>query len=920
MTLEDKIGQMIQLDLTMFINDDNSLDQTKLERWIQTYRVGSLFNTPFPVKGGDGGWTADEWRHFVRLCQEIAALRGSGIPLLMAIDTIHGANYVKEATMFPHQIALAASFNPELAFTSGRDSRAAGLNWLFSPVLGIATEPHWSRTYETFGEDPYLASIMGAELIKGIQDSTVPGKDDGEPLKAAACAKHFFAYPPSGGHDRSPVVLGDQALLELYLPPFRAAVESGVMTFMESYNEVDGVPMAASSKWLKDVLRMSLNFQGVLVTDYEEIRNLVNWHHFAETHEEAVQIAMQDTSIDMSMVPLDDSFSVALLALVNDGIIPMSRLDESVLRIMRLKESLGLLDTPVPDRSSPLVDTVGSDKDVEHAVEAARQSITLLKNERYALPLPREDGMTVAVLGPTCQSIAYQAGGWSVHWQGALNDDEFGGRGTTVLEGVKAAAGEAINVKVLHPYLTPTSFHGIQLLSAIGVDIHGVRAKDYDAAISLAASSNAVLLCVGEGNYTEKPGDIQDLALPKGQVDFVREVAASAELVTPIILLLIEGRPRLLGDAVQSSRAVLHAYLPGPWGGKAIGEILFGDVNPSGRLPLTYPRHEANIPMPYHRKPSQQCVNPENGFEYRDCEVEWWFGAGLSYTTFSYSGLSTSLSSVAAEGGEFTVSVTVANTGERAGEDVVLLFMFDTVRRLLKGFARVSLAPGEKQEVQFDLSTDDLSYIGSHGRPAIEGGEVLFAVGPDTDCRKLGHKEGCAVMQVTKLRNPDRPACHAACELWFHGVANQHLCHPSTDGVFGGPSSCMEECESNKWGWDYLDCIEKRAYGGRCDFNRACRRVGLGFHDASMEPTVDTVADEVLAWPTLILATVLGALVGATAVILRQIFVKQATRSRGEYASVGAQRQSAATDEGHTVPDGFARPDRRRGERIVELT
>ncbi|CAM9207445.1 unnamed protein product, partial [Sphacelaria rigidula] len=343
MTIEDKVGQMTQLDLNVFVSPETGeLDEQKLIEWMTKYRIGSLFNTPFA--GHAGSWTATEWRRVIRRCQQIAGRAGSKLPLLIGLDSVHGANYVEGAVMFPQQIALAATFNPALAGKAGRvaarDTRAAAVPWLFSPILGLSTQPLWARTYETFGEDPFLASQMGSELIRGIQASMPGGQDadDGEPLKAAACMKHFLGYShPSSGHDRSPSRIPEQELLEMYLAPFEAAVDAGVASAMESYNELNGVPVASSRKYLVDILRGRMQFLGLLVTDYMEIVNLDNNHGVSGSPEESVGMAMGDTSIDMSMVPTDASFTEALLVLVKAGKVSENRINRSVRRILSLK-------------------------------------------------------------------------------------------------------------------------------------------------------------------------------------------------------------------------------------------------------------------------------------------------------------------------------------------------------------------------------------------------------------------------------------------------------------------------------------------------------------------------------------------------------------------------------------------------------
>ncbi|CAN0030208.1 unnamed protein product, partial [Laminaria digitata] len=542
------------------------------------------------------------------------------------------------AALFPQQIALAATFNPHLAREAGRiaarDSRAAAVPWLFAPILGLATQPLWSRVYETFGEDPLLTSRMGAALVKGIQASLEWGgnADDGEPLRAAACMKHFVGYShPSSGHDRSPSRIPEQELLELYLPPFQAAVDAGVSSAMESYNELNGVPLASSRKFLVDVLRGRMGFLGMLVTDYAEIVNLEGHHKVSAGPEESVFMAMEDTSIDMSMVPLDATFAETLLGLVRAGQVSENRIERSVRRVLALKESLGLLDSPVPSLQSPLLNQVGGAEDREAALNAAREAITLLKNRDMpssgtgndggggrALPLVRSRTKKLLLVGPACDSLQLQSGGWTKHWQGALGPGDFSAtEGRTILQGIRSLLDGSLEVGE-----DGNSSPGgdgqegspggedepeVEVVYKKGIRVDGTHDKDRDDALSEAFSADAIVACVGEPAYAEKNGDLKQLDLPKGIAAFVKDLKLVSDDTTPIILALVEGRPRLLGDLPGMVDAVLHTYLLGPAGGQAVAEVLFGSVNPSGRLPITYPRYSGNVPMPYHRPVSEEC-------------------------------------------------------------------------------------------------------------------------------------------------------------------------------------------------------------------------------------------------------------------------------------------------------------------------
>ncbi|CAM9285896.1 unnamed protein product, partial [Ectocarpus fasciculatus] len=780
MTLEEKVGQMVQIDISVFM-DGGSIDLAKLSEWVSKYRIGSLLNSPFsfgPVNG-ISGWTAEEWRENIIAIQTAVASAG-GIPIIYGIDSIHGATFTANATLFPQQIGLAATFNRDLAVSFGlitsKDTRASGIPWVFSPVLGIAHQPLWSRFYETFGEDPFLASVMGAAVVEAYQRDT---EDDGFPERVAACMKHFIAYSdPANGHDRSPVQLPHRMLKQMYADQFQAAVDAGVLTAMESYQEVGGVPMVSSRDYLKKLLRVEMNFTGFMVTDYQEIENLHSWHSVAETQEEAVRIVLQDTSVDQSMVPLDESFYEYTLGLVNSGAIPESRVDESARRVLQVKQALGLLDTPIIPDTHPLMDTVGQAADWEASLNASRESITLLKNENL-LPIQDTVNTKLFVTGPTCDSLVRQSGGWSVHWQGATDDSEFGA-GTTVLEGLRGI------------------YDQIEYNPGPAVDATSLDGIDEAAVADAVAASDVVVVCVGEETYTEKPGDIDDLTIASGQSQYVNLLNSSGS--TPIVLIIISGRPRLLNGCAEQSDAVLEAYLPGPMGGQAVAEIIAGIVVPSGRIPFTYPKNAGDIPYPYNRKPNDMCTDPNNGFSYIECEVEWKFGTGLSYTTFEYGALSLS-GDVMSEKDDLYLSVLVTNTGSVDASHTVMFFLFDMYRRVtpeyksLKGFEKFFISAGDTVNVTLKIQPSLLEYVGVDGWKLLESGEFRVAVGHETDCRQ--DATDCAVFTL-QTSDEYYPVCDYGCDLWAAG-----LCGRSVDY-----STCRSQCESENWDWNYIGCLE----------------------------------------------------------------------------------------------------------------
>lgn len=788
LTLEEKIGQMTQIDIAVFFDTESqTINYAKLKEWINTYKIGSVLNSIHSggqVKGSVG-WTPTDWRYFINKMQQFTQDTESKIPIIYGVDTIHGGTYVYGSALFPQALSVAATYNPALAYTAGaissKDTRAAGIPWLFNPVLGLALQPLWSRFEETFGEDPYLAAQMGAAGITGIQAVV---DDGGIPRQAAACMKHFIAYSdPEDGHDRSPVQLPDRVMQQLYRPAFQAAIDAGVMSAMESYQEVGGIPMASSKEYLKSLLRHKMGFEGMMVTDYSEIKNLHDWHLVAASQKDAVQMAMSETSIDMSMVPTDSSFPQYLIQLVEEGIIPESRIDESVRRVLALKDKLGLFENPVPALDDPLIKSVGSDEDWEAALDAARESITLVKNNDDILPL-KDTSKTVFLAGPALNSLPSQSGSWTFHWQGATSNEEFT-RGVSVqtafTDGKLFPANKVI-VETRGPSFTDTDLSNI----------------DMTAVLTNAALADVIVVCVGEGAYAEKPGDIDDLDLPTGQVSYVKQLAT---LGKPIVLVLVTGRPRLLQGIVELSSAVLNTYRPGPLGGQAIGEIFFGLTAPSGRMPYTYPKFAGDMPYSYHRKPSDRCVDSSNG-AYIDCRVEWSFGHGLSYSKFEYSPLKLSSNSID-ESSSITVTTQITNHGPYDSKHSVLLFMFDMYRRvtpeykLLKRFSKVDLKVGETTTVSWTLTSKDLEYVGIDSRYILENGEYRLGLGPDTDCRKSN--SNCAAFTLEYTSNY-LPICAEACSIWSQGICGR----PAVSSDI-----CMATCGTQEWTWQHVQCLEE---------------------------------------------------------------------------------------------------------------
>ena len=698
MTLEEKVGQMTQLEIGMVTDGkdaDLRINPTKLRKAVVEYGVGSILN----VK--DLALPIEKWHELIPAIQKAAGESRLKIPVLYGIDSIHGANYVKGATLFPQPLGMAATWNPELMLETSRvsaaETRAAGIPWNFSPVLDIGRQPLWPRLYETFGEDVHLASVMGAAAVRGYQ-----GDDPASPTSVAACLKHYVGYSfPASGHDRTPALIPIEMLREYFLPTFAAAVDAGALSVMVNSGEVNGIPGHANRHLLVDVLRGELRFGGVVVSDWEDIKRLVTAHHVTANEKEATRIAVL-AGIDMSMVPSDYSFADLLLQLVNEGTVPVSRIDEAVSRVLSMKARLGLFDDPV--RGIEAKTAVGSAESRSLALRAARESIVLLKNERRVLPLARD--ARVLVTGPACDSLPALNNGWTITWQGD-RPAEYPGDRPTVRRAIESRP-------------------GAHATYANGADFE--KPIDIPAAAAAARASDVVIACVGEPSYAETPGNIDDLNLPDAQLHLVE---ALAETGKPIVLVLIEGRPRIIRSIADTASAIVLALNPGMEGGAAIADVLFGDVNPDGKLPITYPRF-ANALTTYDHKKSEESppgLAPAMGYA-----PQFEFGFGLSYTTFEYSNL-TAMPDAAAVGAPIDVSVRVRNSGSRAGAEVVQLFVSQhaasvtpPVRRL-KRFAKVTLQPNEAREVVFHLAKRDFSYVDAGGGLVSEPGAFTVLVG-----------------------------------------------------------------------------------------------------------------------------------------------------------------------------------------------
>ncbi|HTG15711.1 MAG TPA: glycoside hydrolase family 3 N-terminal domain-containing protein [Blastocatellia bacterium] len=692
MTLEEKVGQMTQLEIGMVSNGKGAktrIDPAKLEKAVVKYGIGSIINVT------DEAFTIDQWHELIRQIQESAQRARLKIPVLYGIDSIHGVNYTVGSTLFPQEIGMAATWNPELmkraAEITALETRACGIPWNFSPVLDLGRQQLWPRFYETFGEDPYLARVMGVAAVRGYEGTSIAANDH-----VATCLKHYIGYSfPLTGKDRSPAWISENYLREYFMPTFQAAIEAGARTIMVNSGDINGVPGHASYYLLTDVLRNELGFRGIVVSDWEDIKKLVTQHRIAATEKEATRIAVM-AGIDMSMVPSDYSFSDNLVALVKEGAVPQSRVDEAVARILRLKFELGLFASPMPDIT--LKSKLGSADSRAVSLQAARESITLLKSSGNLLPLAK--GAKVLVTGPTADSLVSLNNGWSYTWQGTKSELYPKDR-LTIRGAIEARAGKQ-NVRYVPG-------------STLDKEINIAEAAE------AAHNADVVIVCLGEGAYAETPGNIEDLTLGDAQLKLAAAVAVMGK---PVVLVLVEGRPRIISRIADGAQAILMAYNPSNEGGQAITDVLFGDYNPGGKLPFTYARY-ANAQIPYDHKPYElQDIASAPQFE---------FGYGLSYTTFAYSNLRVEPKTASIDA-EITVSVTVKNTGGRTGNESVQLYVSDLVASItppgkrLKRFAKIHLEPGQSKNLRFTLRPNDLSFVGPKNKPIVEPGEFEVAI------------------------------------------------------------------------------------------------------------------------------------------------------------------------------------------------
>lgn len=716
MTLEEKVGQMAQITTDVIGKGPNRyasydplvLDTAEMQKALVKYKIGSVLNVP-----NNTALTPAKWWEVVSYIQEVS-MKGNPlkIPVIFGIDAIHGVTYTAGATLFPQQIAQAATRNRALvrrgAEITAYETRASNTPWVFSPVLDLGADPRFPRIWESFGEDPYIGAQLGHEIVKGYEGEKNNINDPGH---VAASIKHFLGYQaPFSGKDRTPASISTQALYEYHLPAFKAGVEAGAHTIMINSGLINGIPVHANYEILTKLLKEELGFKGLAVTDWADIENLYRRDHIAANDQEAIALAI-NAGIDMSMIPYNyETFCDGLVAVVKAGKVPQSRIDDAVRRILRVKFELGLFEKPVTNyKDYPLF---GSREFEVAAYNAAAEAITLLKNEDNILPLKK--GAKVLVAGPNADNMRTLDGAWSYSWQGD-KVDLFAGKYNTILEAVKKKVGEG-NVN----YVPGVSYKK-------GGKYYEEQIDRLEDAVAAAKQADVVILCLGENSYAEKPGDLNDLYLSDEQTLLAQQLIATGK---PVVLVLTEGRPRIISKFERGVKGVVLGYLPGNYGGDALVDVLYGDVNPSGKLPYTYPRYP-NALIGYIHKPSEEQTKAEGVYNYEaDYNPQYAFGTGLSYTTFTYSNLK-----AVVEDKVLKVSVEVKNTGSKSGKEAVEVYTSDLVATLispdvkrLRAFEKISLQAGEGQVVTFDIPLSQLAYAGVDGKPVLEPGEFEVRV------------------------------------------------------------------------------------------------------------------------------------------------------------------------------------------------
>ena len=713
MTLDEKIGQMLELNFDLMGTYDANrkwqLNVTVLDTCIQKWKVGSILNAP-----GTRAHTVEQWQQWIRIIQE-KSMKYLGIPNIYGLDHNHGVTYTQQGTLFPQPINLAASFNTELARTGAEicayESRAGNCPWVYNPVTDLCRDPRWSRIWESFGEDAIVNARMAEAEIKGYQgdDPNHLGK-----YNVAACIKHYFAYgAPFTGKDRTPAYVSPQMLREKYFEPFKAAFQAGALTLMVNSGSINGMPVHASYEYLTKWVKEDLGWDGMIVTDWADINNLFTREHVAKDKKDAIRIAI-NAGVDMSMDPYSVDFCILLKELVQEGKVSQERIDDAVRRILRVKYRLGLFDQP--NTGGKGYEKFGSQEHADKALHAAEECEVLLKNEGNILPLAT--GKRILLTGPNANQMRCLNGGWSYTWQGS-NAEDLAEQYNTIYEALCNKYGK----------------ENIILEQGVTYNERGAywqeNQPEIEKAVAAAEKADVIIACIGENSYCETPGNLTDLWMSENQRNLVKELAKTGK---PIILVLNEGRPRLITDIEPLAKAVVHIFLPGNYGADALANLLAGDANFSAKMPYTYPR-EINSLANYDYKVSEEVGTMAGAYNY-DAKVSllWPFGYGLSYTTFEYGNLRVDKESFTADD-VLTVSVDIKNTGNQVGKEAVLLYSSDLVASLtpdnkrLRDFQKIELQPGEVKSVTFKLPAKSMAFVGADGRWTLEEGDFILRAG-----------------------------------------------------------------------------------------------------------------------------------------------------------------------------------------------
>ena len=716
LTLEEKVGQMMELVTDLFgANDKNGvfyIDEHKTDSILSRYKIGSILNAPNTCAP-----TAKQWEKYISQIQKISMKR-IGIPCVFGLDQNHGSTYTQDGTLFPQNINVAATFNREIARRSAEatayETRAVSVPWTYSPTVDLGRDARWPRIWENFGEDCYLSSEMGSSMVRGFQ-----GEDPNhiDQYHISACMKHFMGYGvPWTGKDRTPAYISPFDLREKHFAPFLAGLQAGALTVMVNSASVNGLPMHANKEFLTGWLKEQTGWDGVLVTDWADVNNLYTREMIAKDKKDALRIAI-NAGIDMIMEPYSCDACGYLIELVKEGKIPMSRIDDACRRVLRMKYRLDLFKNPTQKLKN--YPKFGGEEFAKLALEGATESMVLLKNEGNILPL--QHGKKILLTGPNANQMRCLDGGWSYTWQGHRTD-EFAGKYNTIYEAFCNQYGK----------------ENVILNQGVTYNETGKYWEENEpqiqGAVDAAKNVDVIVACIGENSYTETPGNLTDLWLSENQRNLVKELAKTGK---PVILVLNEGRPRLIADIEPLAQGIIDILIPGNMGGDALANLVSGKSNFSGKMPYTYPK-EINSLANYDFKKSEEVGTMEGAYDYNaKITQQWGFGHGLSYTSYQYSNLKVSQSDFG-HGDIIKVSVDVKNTGKVAGKESVLLFSSDLIAsmlpdgRRLRAFDKIELQPGETKTVTFNLNADDLAFVGYDGKWVLEEGDFKLMIADQT--------------------------------------------------------------------------------------------------------------------------------------------------------------------------------------------